>query len=287
MVKKYLLLLCKKLLNILFRFLDFIKFDFDRFNKYYFNFLIKREELNISLINNRDNNSSSGYFIQSIPDRYSANIDLYKQKTGFLNFKDLEKWLSGNYNNNIIDINRYFFINLCIDYLIEEKLNGNVAEVGVYKGNSAFLLRKFAQTQNKLCYLFDTYESFDSRDLVGKDINTAHDAFNDTSLEMVKKLVGEKNTVYVKGYFPESLNQIEEINDLILVHIDCDLEKPIFSALKYFYPRILKGGFLIMHDHSSLYWPGAQSAIDEFFNDKIEHIIPIPDKSGTCVIRKA
>jgi hypothetical protein len=104
---------------------------------------------------------------------------------------------------------------------------------------------------------------------------------------MVKKLTGEKNTVFVKGYFPESLNQIVDIDDLVLVHIDCDLEKPMMSALNYFYPRIRKGGFLIMHDHSSLYWPGAQKAINEFFIDKKEYIIPIPDKSGTCVIRKA
>ena len=276
----------KYFLGFLFRLLDIIKFDFDRFNKHYFNFLRKREKLNTSLIN-RDNYSDSNYFIQSVPDRYSSNFDLYKQKTKFLIFKDLEKWIKGNYYNNIIDINRYFFFNLCIDYLIEEKIDGNVAEIGVYKGNSAFLLSKFAQIHDKTCYLFDTFEGFDSRDLIEQDITPAKDVFGDTSLEMVKKLVGERNTIYVKGYFPESLNQIEGIDDLVLVHIDCDLEKPILSALNYFYPRIRKGGFLIMHDHSSLYWPGAQKAINEFFIDKKEYIIPIPDKSGTCVIRKA
>jgi hypothetical protein len=276
----------KYFFGFLFRLLDIIKFDFDRFNKHYFNFLTKREKLNISLIN-RDNYANSSYFIQSVPDRYSSNIDLYRQKTNFLNYKDLEKWLSGNYNNNIIDINRYFFFNLSIDYLIEEKINGNVAEIGVYKGNSAFLLSKFAQIQDKTCYLFDTFEGFDPRDLIGQDINQTNSAFMDASLEMVKKLTGEKNTVFVKGYFPESLNQIVDIDDLVLVHIDCDLEKPMMSALNYFYPRIRKGGFLIMHDHSSLYWPGAQKAINEFFIDKKEYIIPIPDKSGTCVIRKA
>jgi len=286
MVKKYLSSYYRHFLNLLFRFLDTIKFDFDRFNKYYFEFLIKRGKLNNSLIEDRENYFKSLYFIQSVPDRYSTNIDLYKQKINFLNYEDLGRWLSGNYKNNIIDISRFLFLNLCIDYLIEEKLYGNVAEIGVYKGNSAFLLSKFAQFQDKTCYLFDTFEGFDSRDLIGKDVNVTNDTFSDTSFEMVKKLIGEKNTVYVKGYFPESLSQIEEIDDLVLVHIDCDLEKSVFSALNYFYPRIIKGGFIIMHDHSSLYWPGAQKSIDEFFNDKPEFIIPIPDKSGTCAIRK-
>jgi hypothetical protein len=286
MVKKYLSSYYRHFLNLLFRFLDTIKFDFDRFNKYYFEFLIKRGKLNNSLIENRENYFKSLYFIQSVPDRYSTNIDLYKQKINFLNYEDLGRWLSGNYKNNIIDISRFLFLNLCIDYLIEEKLYGNVAEIGVYKGNSAFLLSKFAQFQDKTCYLFDTFEGFDSRDLIGKDVNVTNDTFSDTSFEMVKKLIGEKNTVYVKGYFPESLSQIEEIDDLVLVHIDCDLEKPVHSALNYFYPRMIKGGFIILHDHSSLYWPGAQTAIDAFFKDKPEFVIPIPDKSGTCVIRK-
>src|ERR1035437_1747729 len=247
MANKYLDSFYKHLLNVLFRFLAIITFDFARFNKYYFSFLIKREKLYITSKEDIDNYFKSRFYIQSLPDRYSANFDLYRQQTNFLNYKDLEKWLSGNYNNNIIDINRYFFFNLCIDYLIEEKINGNVAEIGVYKGNSAFLLSKFAQIQDKTCYLFDTFEGFDPRDLIGQDINQTNSAFMDASLEMVKKLTGEKNTVFVKGYFPESLNQIVDIDDLVLVHIDCDLEKPMMSALNYFYPRIRKGGFLIMH----------------------------------------
>lgn len=41
-----------------------------------------------------------------------------------------------------------------------------------------------------------------------------------------------------------------------------------------------------MHDYSSLCWPGATEAVDQFFADKPEFIIPVPDKSGTCVVRK-
>ena len=286
MIREYIYSLYRHLLNLFFRFLTLVKFDFDRFNRSYLEFLIKQGILNNQLVEKFKDTSESIYFIQSVPDRYSANINLYRQKTNFLNFQNLNKWLSGNYNNNIADINRYFFLNLCIDYLIEEKVDGNVAEVGVYKGNSAFLLSKYVQSVNKTCFLFDTFESFDKRDLTGNDINAASGAFLDTSLETVKILVGEKNTVYVKGYFPESLNQVEEITDLALVHVDCDLERPVLSALEYFYPRIKSGGFLIMHDHSSFFWPGAENAINSFFKDKREHIIPVPDKSGTCVIRK-
>jgi O-methyltransferase len=50
--------------------------------------------------------------------------------------------------------------------------------------------------------------------------------------------------------------------------------------------HVVKGGFLVMHDYSSLWWDGVEKAVDEFFAVKPEKVIPIPDKSGTAVIRK-
>ncbi len=231
-------------------------------------------------------NNELTYYSSNVPDRYSENIHIYNQQTNFLDFSDLNKWLTGNHQSNIGDLNRFFFINLCIDSLIEEKIIGNVAEVGVYKGNSAFLLSKYAKLVNSKCYLFDTYNGFDNKDIVGFDANQTN-LFTDTSLEYVKNVIGEnKNVVFIKGYFPESLDEVGEIDSFSLVHIDCDLEKPITESLKYFYPRLKKGGFLIMHDYSSLYWKGSKIAIDTFFMDKKEMIVPIADKSGSCVIRK-
>ncbi|OQP59967.1 hypothetical protein A3860_35585 [Niastella vici] len=229
------------------------------------------------------------YYSSFTPDRYSHKFGEYQQQTNFLEFKDLEKWMAGNYDNNIGDIGRFYFLNLCIDSLLEENIAGNVAEIGVYKGNSAYLLAKYARhpAVNSNCYLFDTFEGFDAKDIQGIDSVINQHQFTDTSLEYVQKNVGtDKNIVYVKGYFPESLKQVGDLDSFSLVHIDCDLEKPIADSLNYFYPRMKKGGFLIMHDYSSLVWKGAKVAIDAFFKDKPEFVIPIPDKSGTCVIRK-
>jgi hypothetical protein len=119
----------------------------------------------------------------------------------------------------------------------------------------------------------------------GSNIN--YEEFKDTSLEYVQQFAGNANTVFVKGYFPESLNSVElDEKQFCLVHIDCDLEKPIAASLEYFYPKVSSGGFIIMHDYSSLHWPGARKAIQNFFEDKKEKLIPIPDKSGTAVVRK-
>jgi hypothetical protein len=45
-------------------------------------------------------------------------------------------------------------------------------------------------------------------------------------------------------------------------------------------------GFLIVHDYSSLHWPGAEQAVDEFFADKPENIVLMLDISGSIIVRK-
>jgi hypothetical protein len=72
-----------------------------------------------------------------------------------------------------------------------------------------------------------------------------------------------------------------------LVHIDCDLYVPIVHALNYFYPRLAPGGYLIVHDYASLDWEGAEKAVDEFFADKPESVIPLTDGCGSVAIRRS
>jgi hypothetical protein len=138
---------------------------------------------------------------------------------------------------------------------------------------------------NVTAYLLDTFEGFSKKDLAGLDEKQPMQ-FADTSLEAVKLLVGEQNVSFVQGYFPDSAKRLPENARYSIVHIDCDLGAPFLAALQYFYPRLVRGGFMIMHDYSNLYWDGAERAIDEFFADKLEKLMPIPDKSGTVVVRK-
>ncbi|HEX8460187.1 MAG TPA: TylF/MycF/NovP-related O-methyltransferase [Segetibacter sp.] len=227
-----------------------------------------------------------GTYLSYIPDKYAFNLGWYKTlKHAFYNEKNIKGWVNKSYLNNAGDLVRFFFLNMALEQLTKENIGGDIAEIGVYKGNSAFLFAQFARQTNRQLYLFDTFNGFDERDLKGIDLNKKA-SFADTDLESVKIAVGTDNVTYVPGYFPESLSQVSEddILSFSLVHIDCDLEKPIKDALHYFYPKISKGGFLLIHDYAN--WDGATKAIDEFFKDKIEKIIPIPDKSGTVVIRK-
>ena len=227
-----------------------------------------------------------GSYLSYVPDKYSYNYQWHKMhRYAFYDQKYINGWVKNAYVNNAGDLVRFFFLNMVLEQITRENIPGEIAELGVYKGNSAFLLAEYARKAGKQLYLFDSFSGFDKRDLQGIDTNKKV-SFSDTDLESVKQTVGLANVQFIPGFFPDSLSQMNEPQPsaFCLVHIDCDLEKPTTESLNYFYPRMSKGGFLIVHDY--LNWDGVTKAVDEFLKDKAEKLVPIPDKSGSIVIRK-
>jgi hypothetical protein len=218
------------------------------------------------------------------PQRYSSNYQRYLERGGAVRFEeDVAGFVATGKNDG--DMARYYFFCLTLDQLIKEELPGDLAEIGVYKGETATLIAKIARRLGKTAWLLDTFEGFDQKDLQGIDYGQP-EQFDDTSLDSVRALVGDENVHFIKGYFPDTAAQLPTSGSYCLVHIDCDLYNPVRAALEYFYPRVVPGGFLLVHDYSSLHWDGAEEAVDEFFADKPESPIPLTDGAGTIVIRK-
>ena len=92
---------------------------------------------------------------------------------------------------------RFYFFCLLFDQIIKEGLRGDIAELGVYRGNTATFLAKIARRLGTTAYLLDTFEGFNKADLTGIDA-TASMGFTDTSLEAVRNLVGEDGVRYIK-----------------------------------------------------------------------------------------
>jgi hypothetical protein len=228
----------------------------------------------------------SSEYRAATPQRYNDNRDRYLQRADSVDTQQLLKGFVANNPQGRGDMSRFYFFCLAFDQILKEGLDGDVAELGVYKGNTATILAAIARRLGTTAWLLDTYEGFAQGDLEGVDANKRME-FADTSIEAVRTLVGEDNVRFVKGYFPDSASQIPDDRKYCLVHIDCDLYAPFRSALHYFYDRLVPGGFMLMHDYSSLHWDGAERAVDEFFADKPESVIPLPDSAGSVVVRKA
>ena len=67
------------------------------------------------------------------------------------------------------------------------------------------------------------------------------------------------------------------------LHLDVDIYDSTLNSLKFFYPRMSRGGCIISHDYPSS--EGVKKAFDEFFEDKPEIIIE-PFAINQCLIVK-
>ena len=191
-----------------------------------------------------------------------------------------------NIERNYPDKVRFFNFWFQVERLKKDKVGGAFAELGVYKGDSAYLLHLMDESRE--FHLFDTFEGFKNDDLkgeTGKAATYTTGNFADTSIEKVKRKLSSEKFVFHKGYFPETTKDIGEIQ-FALVNMDVDLYKPTKAGLEYFYTRLSNGGVIIIHDYTPD-WPGIIKAVDEFCKSNSIIKVPLPDVDGTVMIFKS
>ncbi len=186
---------------------------------------------------------------------------------------------------NYPDKVRFFNFWFQVERLKNEKIEGAFAELGVYKGDSAYLLH--LMDPGRTFYLFDTFEGFKQKDLqheTGKAATYTEANFADTSLKRVKRRLSSSKFKFYPGYFPESAQGLDQVK-FALVNMDVDLLKPTQAGLEYFYPKLTKGGVMIIHDYNPD-WPGIVQAVDNFCRQNHLVKVPLPDQDGTVMIFK-
>lgn len=162
------------------------------------------------------------------------------------------------------------------------RTEGNIAEVGVYKGGSAKLLATVFEKSGKELHLFDTFEGMPS---VNQNIDWfSKGSFADTEIHVVRVYLSNfSNVQFHKGFFPDTTKGFEE-EMFSFVHIDVDIHQSVKDCCEFFYPRLSRGGIMIFDDYGYRKCPGARIAVDEYFKDK--ECTPIYLHTGQCLVIK-
>lgn len=235
-----------------------------------------------------DNAAKSAFFIQSQmdinPKSNWHDAEFIRQTGGYhipddnvdRIIDDLDPW----------DIVRRDMIILLLRSVLERRVDGDLAELGVYKGQTARLIHHYIPERR--LHLFDTFDGFHRDDVEAESIKTGIDRkktqFANTNVEEVLGNIECKNNnvkIY-KGYFPESVPVNLRSQRFAFVHLDADLYEPTKAGLSFFCERMSKGGIVLVHDYNA--WIGARMAVDEFCCENNYAAIPFPDKSGSALI---
>lgn len=162
-------------------------------------------------------------------------------------------------------------------YLNQNNIEGSFVECGVYRGGSIMNMALTQLNFSRLVhiYLYDTFEGmtpYSDLDINYQGISAARILKNPSklcisNLKEVKQNV--KLTNYPQEFFHFRKGDVkdtlkEDVPDKIsLLRLDTDWYESTKLELEVLFPRLVKGGILILDDYG--YWLGARKAVDDYF----------------------
>ena len=167
-----------------------------------------------------------------------------------------------------------YFSNLkiCKDF---GNINGEIVECGTWKGGMiAGIAEVLGPDRNY--FLFDSYEGLP--DATEKDGKSAFDYQQNTnspgyynnctasqqSAIDAMKLSGAKNVKITKGWFNETLPKQKFENGIAVLRMDADWYDSTMDILANFFPKINKGGVIIIDDY--YHWEGCTRAVHDYLS---------------------
>jgi O-methyltransferase len=159
-----------------------------------------------------------------------------------------------------------------IRYLVQNRISGDIVECGVWKGGSMMAVAKTLlrlNDEDRCLWLYDTYAGMSQPTAV--DISVCNVSAQDldylrVGLDDVRKAVlstgyDEGKVFFVKGRVEEAL-PARMPEQIALLRLDTDWYESTYHELVHLFPRLVRGGVLIIDDYG--HWQGARKATDEY-----------------------
>jgi len=150
------------------------------------------------------------------------------------------------------DMEKTFMAGLLGSVLTIEAVEGDIIELGTYKGGSTVMLARLLKRigSNKEIFACDTFSGFPYDDLYGAP---KEGEYADTSIQYVEQKyrrfrVSDKIHL-IQGRFQDVLEEQLGDNLYSYAFIDCDMYQSTKHALNYTLPRMVDGGLIVFHDY--------------------------------------
>lgn len=187
-----------------------------------------------------------------------------------------------------------------VKYVVENKIEGDFVECGVWRGGSmmivALVLKQLGDTSRKL-YLYDTFEGMSAPS--EKDVDfTGESAEKQLEEHSGIWCYADKNDVLnnlrTTGYPEDKIFLVEgKVEDTIpqilpekicLLRLDTDWYDSTKHELIHLYPNLSDRGILIIDDYG--HWQGSRKATDEYFAEMdFKPLLQRIDYTGRLIIK--
>lgn len=192
---------------------------------------------------------------------------------------------------SMIGNDRMLFNMKSVDTIEADNIEGDIVEIGVWKGGSMLSMIMKYETYKKYdrtFYLYDTFTGMTLPSTIDRDLQdkSASDILFQEHIrcfapyEMVKSNIDRHTRYphiqYIVGDICQ--NTTFPKNEIALLRLDTDWYESTKVELETFYPRVKKNGIVIVDDYG--HWKGCKQAVDEFLVKHPEISIQKIDYTG-------
>lgn len=169
-------------------------------------------------------------------------------------------------------------------------LEGDFVECGVNKGGLSSAVINyvgFDKLLDKRFYLFDTYQGLSKAHLSSdKEIfeyeSKWKDYYTDCYDEVKERFSKYENVSVIKGTVPETLENVT-IDKVSYLSIDMNCYLPEIKAMEFFWPKMVKGGIIILDDYAWVGHEDQQKGFDIFAKEHNIQILTLPTGQGLII----
>lgn len=188
--------------------------------------------------------------------------------------------------HTMIGLKRLDNIQFCIEKVIEDNIEGDLIEAGVWRGGASIFMRAVLAAhgiKNKRVFVADSFAGLPkpNAEVYAEDKGDRHHvhdflAVPRAEVESNFRRYGllDNQVVFLEGWFKDTL-PFAPIEKLSVLRLDGDMYESTMDTLTSLYPRLSKGGFCIVDDYSNL--KPCKEAVEHFrashnINDNIIEI---------------
>lgn len=156
---------------------------------------------------------------------------------------------------------------------------GAFVEVGVYRGKSARVIYKVAETmKDRKCFFYDTFVGHPYPFRRAKEPTNGVGAHVPKSHDLASLTKDCPDAVITKGVFPSSAVRMPSI---AFAHIDVDSYPSTRNAIAHLKPLMREGGIMLFDDYTK--HPESKKAVHEFFEGQNVHVVPVIRRAFTVI----
>jgi hypothetical protein len=184
-------------------------------------------------------------------------------------------------------------------FKMSSNISGSIIECGVFKGISLIRFASFRNlgiSKSKKIIGFDIFGKFPKTNFE-KDKKMREKFIKDSGpkgiskqelMKVLKRKKLEQNIELIKGNVVKTIPKYVKKHPKLkisLLNLDTDVYEPAVTILENLYPKIVKGGILILDDYGV--FPGETKAVDEYFKGKNIKIKKFPySNTPSFIIKK-